>query len=77
MDVALPKRELFTCAMASASVFTRITESTGPKISSRAMVMSGFTLSKMVGPTKKPSRFWPAARPSHTGLAPSATPFSM
>jgi hypothetical protein len=31
MAVALPKGQLFTKSMASSSVFTRITESTGPK----------------------------------------------
>ena len=38
-----------------ASRVQRITGSTGPKISSLAMVMSGVTLSNSVGPTKKPS----------------------
>ena len=77
MDVAFPKRELFTSVMASSSVFTRITESTGPKISSRAMVISGRTLSKIVGPRKKPSPSHLTARPSRSGVAPSATPLSM
>ena len=57
MDVVFPKRELLTKPIASSRDFTRITDSTGPKISSRAIVMSGRTLSKIVGPTKKPAPF--------------------
>ena len=66
-------------SMASSRVSTWIMATTGPKISSLAMVMSGVTLSKMVGPIKKPLG-WPSTltfRPSRTRLAPSAMPFSM
>ena len=54
-NVAFPNGERFTSSIASSSVFTRITDSTGPKISSFAIVISGVTLSKIVGPRKKPS----------------------
>ena len=43
IEVVLPNFELFTSSIASSSVFTRITDSTGPKISSFAMVISGVT----------------------------------
>src|ERR1022692_4433501 len=76
--VALPKGQAFTKSMASSSVLTRITLSTGPNISSRAMVIWGVTWSKMVGPRKYPPGPKGAprlhSRPSTKGTAPSATP---
>ena len=52
--------------------------STGPKISSRAMVMAGSTSTKTVGRTKKP-RVRPAGRPGPpaASCAPSAMPRSI
>ena len=41
IDTPLPKREPFTASIASSSVSTWISDSTGPKISSRATSMSG------------------------------------
>src|SRR4051794_32016145 len=52
----------------SSSVFTRTTDSTGPKISSFAIVISAVTLSKIVGPRKKPPSAVFVARPSTSDL---------
>ena len=41
IDAPLPKRLLFTASIASSSVSTWISDSTGPKISSRASSISG------------------------------------
>ena len=38
----------------ASKVFTRLITVTGPKISRSPTVIPGFTLSRMVGPTKKP-----------------------
>ena len=55
------------------------TEMTGPKISSRAIVMSLVTSVKIVGDTQNPfSYFGPSgAPPPRASVAPSALPFSM
>ena len=56
-----------------------MTEATGPKISSWAMVMSGVTRSKMVGPMKwppsQPGVTTSGLRPSSARSAPSSMPF--
>ena len=53
-------------------------DSTGPKISSWAMVMSGLTSEKTVGRTKKPlSKPSGAPAPPVTSVAPSSMPFWM
>src|SRR6266404_277960 len=60
--------------MASASSSKGITDSTGPKISSRAMLMSLDTSANSVGATKLPcaSSSPPARPPPHTRRAPSS-----
>ena len=63
-------------ANASSRSFTGQTVATGPKISSRPMLIAGDTWSNTVGPTKNPSVGSAALRPSATSLAPSATPVS-
>jgi hypothetical protein len=54
-----------------------MTMSTGPKISSRAMVMSLFTSAKSVGCTNQPLSNCSGRPPPATTRAPSALPFSM
>ena len=69
----------FTCSIISASSVHFSTANTGPKISSRAIVMSGVTSAKIVGSTKKPPCN-PASSggvPPHTNRAPSAFAVSM
>ena len=51
------------------------TESTGPKISSRAIFISSFTLVNTVGSMKKPRS--PTRLPPVAQVAPSALPASM
>src|SRR6478752_6773437 len=65
-------------SIASSSDSAWMTDSTGPKISSRATSMSGVTSSMMVGPTKAPAALSPlSSRPSSTTFAPSAAPLSI
>src|ERR671920_505658 len=70
MEQALPKGESLVNSMASSRLPTLTTERTGPKISSRATRISPSTLSRMVGPMKKPSSRG-GSRPSSTTFAPS------
>ena len=66
------------CAIPSSTERNGITESTGPKISSRAIVIEFVTPSKMVGSTKKPLPLPTWARPPPaTTWAPSRLPASM
>ena len=61
--------------IASSSSVNGITDSTGPKISSRAMVMSLDTSANRVGVTKFPAASSPSPRvPPQTSRAPSAWP---
>ena len=53
-EVPFAKQVLLVEVMPSSKSCTRLIASTGPKISSRPTLMSSVTLSKMVGPTKKP-----------------------
>ena len=64
---------------APARSATGHTDATGPKISSRAIVMAGSTESKTEGPRKKPSPAFGVAAdlPSSTRWAPSEIPLSM
>ena len=63
---------------ASSSSLNGITDSTGPKISSRAMLMSLDTSVNSVGVTKLPSASSPELRvPPQTSRAPSACPCSI
>ena len=60
---------------ASSSSPNGMTDSTGPKISSRAMLMSLDTSANSVGATKLPTARSPSARlPPHTSRAPSSCP---
>ena len=62
---------------ASSSSSKGITASTGPKISSWAIVESGSTSTNTVGSTKKPLSRWAGRPPPSATFAPSALPFSM
>jgi hypothetical protein len=55
IELPLPKGVALAKAMASSSDAARMTDNTGPKISSWAMRMAGVTSSNTVGPTKKTS----------------------
>src|SRR3954463_2977904 len=55
IEEELPYSEAFTTSRASYKFFALTTDSTGPKVASRAMRIEGFALSKIVGPTKYPS----------------------
>jgi hypothetical protein len=73
-----PKRTPLATRSADSVSGTRISERTGPKISSCAMRMSAATLSKIAGATKKP-RSHPASFtrvPPRTRRAPSLRPIS-
>ena len=64
--------------IASSSSANGITDSTGPKISSRAMLMSFDTSVNSVGATKLPAASSPSLRvPPQTSRAPSALPVSI
>ncbi len=69
--VPLPYGLSLTSCTASSYVPTRVTPSTGPKISSSYAFMPGFTSSMSDGLRKKPSAGAPS-RPSTSTFAPSA-----
>jgi hypothetical protein len=73
-----PYRVPLAISTASSSESKLSTDSTGPKISSCAIRMSGVTRSKIVGSTKNPpSYFDPVSLcPPVTTSAPSRTPMS-
>ena len=70
---------MVSLAMATASPSSRagMTLSTGPKISSRAMVEEFSTLEKTVGSTNQPFSRCAGRPPPVASVAPSATPLSM
>src|SRR4028118_2410933 len=70
MEQALPKREPLVNSTASSRLPTLTTLKTGPKISSRATLISPVTLSRMVGPKKKPSSLGGARRARTTSAPP-------
>ena len=70
--VPLAKGLELISSTASSYVFTRTTESTGPKISSSYTFMPGATRSTSETPTKKPSPSNCCVVPSTTTSAPSA-----
>ena len=75
---ARPYSVAFAIAMASSSSVNGMTDSTGPKISSRAMVMSLCTSVNRVGATKLPAARSPSPRvPPQTSRAPSSWPVPM
>ena len=70
-----PYSESLANSMASSSVEYVVMESTGPKISSRNMVISGVTSANTVGRTKKPlSKLSGIPNPPATRVAPSSIP---
>ena len=76
---ARPKGVLLARASTSSSSLKLSSDITGPKISSRTMVMSSFRSSNTVGDTKLPFSK-PATRarsPPINTLPPSCLPFSM
>ena len=77
MEVALPKGDLFTRSIALDKLPIRMADSTGPRISSWAIAVSGVTRSKTVSARENPPTSVWTQRPSDTGAAPSATPFSI
>src|SRR5208337_1416329 len=72
---ARPYSDAFPRSMTSSMSWNFKTDRTGPKISSRAIVMLSVTLSKTVGLMKKPLS--PRRSPPVTHLAPSELPFLM
>ena len=74
-----PNGVLFTSASMACGSSQRSTESTGPKISSRAIVMSWVTPAKTVGSMKQPPASAGSAGgpPPATSRAPSAWPRAM
>ena len=64
-------------SIASSSDAAWMTDSTGPKISSRATSMSGVTPSRIVGPTNAPSGLASGRRPSTAMVAPASAPRSI
>ena len=76
-EAARPYGVSFARATASASVSNSITESTGPKISSRATLMSLRTPSKIVGGTNQPPVSCRIRSPPVTTRAPSSRPIPM
>src|SRR5262245_14012673 len=77
--VPLPYGLALMSAIASSRVSTRVTTSTGPKISSRYASISAVTWSSTVGPTKNPSSYpsTTSPRPSTTSVAPCSSPEPM
>ena len=76
-EAARPYGVSLAMATASASVSNSITDRTGPKISSRAIVMSLRTPSKTVGGTNQPPVSSRIRSPPVTTRAPSSRPTSM
>ncbi len=76
MEAPLPNAERFAASIAWSRSSIRITLSTGPKTSSRAMVIVSRTLSTIVAPEVEPvGRVGDRTpRPSQTIVAPSFSP---
>jgi hypothetical protein len=66
---------LFAMRIASSAVSKAIADSTGPKISSRAMLIEGCTPAQTVGATKRPRSVMSRLPPSRS-VAPCRRPSS-